>query len=83
MGTLINVDVSPEKPLDVCPSFLSTSNGECAWHGSMFYWYMALMLSQSHLQIQGTGREVPEAKQPVGQGIRKDRTGTEASSSEK
>lgn len=39
-----DVDVSPEIPLGVRPSFLPTSNGEHAWRGRMSYRYTAYTL---------------------------------------
>ena len=59
MGTQRDLGVSPEIPLGVCPSFLSISNGECAW---IFYQYTACTLLLLYLQDVGI---VPKAVQLV------------------
>lgn len=66
-------DISPEKPLGVCPSVSSTSDGERAGCGRMCYWSTARKLELSYSQMGGGWRRELKAMHLKSGGTRQGR----------
>lgn len=77
----IEMDISPEKPLGVCPFVSSTSDGKHAWCGRMWSWSTACTLELSDSQKGGGRRGVLKAMQLRTEEQDRGGAGTEASSS--